>query len=131
MRFILLAVLFTATLLPTFGQRLSVAGILQDKKPTGDFIERIAPPVSAEAKHEMETRLNDARMRYEANPNDPEAIIWLGRRLGYLGRWREAIETFDEGIKKFPGDARFYRHIVTSPSAGLISRLMILRKPPA
>jgi tetratricopeptide (TPR) repeat protein len=110
MRFILLTVLFTATLLPTFGQRLSVAGILQDKKPTGDFIERIAPPVSAEAKHEMETRLNDARMRYEANPNDPEAIIWLGRRLGYLGRWREAIETFDEGIKKFPRDARFYRH---------------------
>jgi tetratricopeptide (TPR) repeat protein len=110
MRFILLIVMFAATLLTTSGQRLSVAGILQDKKPTGDFMERIAPPVSPEAKREMEVRLNDARMRYEANPNDREAIIWLGRRLAYLGRWREAIETFDEGIKKFPRDARFYRH---------------------
>lgn len=102
--------MFAATLLPTFGQRLSVAGILQDKKPTGDFMERIAPSVSAEAKREMEIRLNDARLRYEANPNDREAVIWLGRRLAYLGRWREAIETFDKGIKKFPRDARFYRH---------------------
>ena len=73
-------------------------------------MERVPPPVSAEAKREMEARLNDARMRYEANPNDGEAIIWLGRRLAYLGRWREAIEIFGEGIKKFPGDARFYRH---------------------
>lgn len=102
--------MFTTTLLTAFEPRLSVAGILQDKKPTSDFMERIAPPVSAEAKREMEVRLNDARMRYEANPNDREAIIWLGRRLAYLGRWREAIETFDEGIKKFPRDARFYRH---------------------
>jgi tetratricopeptide (TPR) repeat protein len=102
--------MFAATLLTAFEQRLSVAGILQDKKPTGDFMERLAPPVSAEAKREMEVRLNDARMRYEANPNDREAIIWLGRRLAYLGRWRKAIETFDEGIKKFPSDARFYRH---------------------
>jgi tetratricopeptide (TPR) repeat protein len=53
---------------------------------------------------------HDAQLRYAANPNDPEAVIWLGRRLAYLGRWREAIETFDQGIKKFPGDARFYRH---------------------
>jgi tetratricopeptide (TPR) repeat protein len=110
MRFILLTVMFAATLLTAFEQRLSVAGILQDKKPTSDFMERSAPPVSAEAKREMEVRLNDARMRYEANPNDREAIIWLGRRLAYLGRWRKAIETFDEGIKKFPSDARFYRH---------------------
>jgi tetratricopeptide (TPR) repeat protein len=86
------------------------AGIIQDKKPPGDFAEREAPPVSAEARREMETQLSSARLRYEASPNDPEAIIWLGRRLAYLGRFREAIETFGEGIKKFPLDARFYRH---------------------
>ena len=34
----------------------------------------------------------------------------MGRRLAYLGRFREAIESFTEGIKKFPLDARFYRH---------------------
>ena len=55
-------------------------------------------------------RLAEARRRYEAKPNDPGAIIWLGRRLAYLGRFREAIASYTEGIKKFPWDARFYRH---------------------
>jgi len=110
MRLILLALLVAAPLLTTLGRPLSVAGILQDKKLSSDFLERTAPAVSAEAKREMEARLNEARVRYEANPSDPEAIIWLGRRLAYLGRFREAIETFGEGIKKFPREARFYRH---------------------
>jgi len=110
MRLILLALLVAAPLLTTLGRPLSVVGILQDKKPTGDFMERTVPPVSAEAKREMEARLHESRRRYETNPNNPEAIIWLGRRLAYLGRFREAIETFGEGIKKFPRDARFYRH---------------------
>jgi tetratricopeptide (TPR) repeat protein len=108
MRFTLLTVLWVVILLSTIG--LSFAGIVQDQKPSGDFMERMPPPVSAEAMREMEARLGEARMRYEANANDREAIIWLGRRLAYLGRWREAIEKFGEGIKKFPGDARFYRH---------------------
>jgi tetratricopeptide (TPR) repeat protein len=123
MRFIVLTFLLAASPLTSFvpgspagqprwggEQRLSFAGIVQDKKPTGDFMERMPPLVSAEAKREMEARLNDARKRYEANSNDAEAIIWLGRRLAYLGRWHEAIESFGEGIKKFPRDARFYRH---------------------
>lgn len=58
----------------------------------------------------METQLAEARAAYKANPNDPDAIIWLGRRLAYPGRFREAIDVFSEGIRKFPNDARFYRH---------------------
>lgn len=93
------------------GKRDCSAGwMLQDTKQPGDFMDRAAPPGSAEAKREMEAQLKEARRRYEANPNDPEAIIWLGRRLAYPGRFREAIETFSEGIRKFPRDARFYRH---------------------
>lgn len=110
MRLILLALLVLTPLPITFGRVVSDVGILQDKKLTGDFMDRPAPPVSAEAKREMEARLDEARVRYEAHPNDPEAIIWLGRRLAYLGRFREAIETFGEGARKFPRDARFYRH---------------------
>ena len=86
------------------------ARIIQDQKIHDDYLVRPAPPVSAEARKEMEARLDEARRRYEANPNDPETIIWVGRRLGYLGRFREAIDVYGEGIKKFPGDARFYRH---------------------
>jgi tetratricopeptide (TPR) repeat protein len=58
----------------------------------------------------MERRRAEAQARYEANPNDPDAIIWLGRRLAYPGRFREAIEVYTKGIEKFPRDARLYRH---------------------
>ncbi|MGZ7031522.1 MAG: tetratricopeptide repeat protein [Thermoanaerobaculia bacterium] len=54
--------------------------------------------------------LRVARASYESNSNDSDALIWYGRRLGYLGRFREAIDVFTEGIRKFPVDARMYRH---------------------
>jgi len=75
-----------------------------------NFLNRPPPPVSDSARQEMETTLSKAQADYEANPNDPTMIIWLGRRQAYLGRFREAIDTFSKGIEKFPNDARFYRH---------------------
>lgn len=79
-------------------------------QPLSRFIDRPAPPVSAEAAKQMEHQLAEARAGYDANPNDPDKIIWLGRRLAYPGRFKEAIDLFSEGIRKFPNDARFYRH---------------------
>lgn len=52
----------------------------------------------------------EAKAVYEQNPDDADAVIWYGRRTAYLGQYREAIEIYTEGIHKFPGDARFYRH---------------------
>jgi tetratricopeptide (TPR) repeat protein len=75
-----------------------------------DFAKRPPPPASAEATSQMEARLSEARTRYEAEPNNPEAVIWFGRRLAYLGRFADAIEIYTSGIAKFPRDARFYRH---------------------
>jgi len=43
-------------------------------------------------------------------PNSPDALIWVGRRLAYLGKYREAIDTFTAGADRFPRDARFLRH---------------------
>lgn len=51
-----------------------------------------------------------AKKEYEANPKDVEALIWYGRRTAYLGRYRQAIAIYSEGIKNFPKDARLYRH---------------------
>ena len=51
-----------------------------------------------------------ARADYDADPDDADAIIWLGRRIGYTGRYRDAIEVFSEGVAKHPADARMYRH---------------------
>jgi tetratricopeptide (TPR) repeat protein len=80
------------------------------QKQKRDYSKLLPPPISAEAKRDLEARLNEARLRYETEPNNPEATIWLGRRLAYLGRFAEAIEVYSAGIKKFPRDARIYRH---------------------
>src|SRR5688500_17057604 len=85
-------ILITALLLlAASGSSAQGAKSIQDKKIPRDFIDRPAPPISAEAKREMEARLIEARARYESNPKDPDAIIWLGRRLAYLGRFAESI----------------------------------------
>lgn len=54
--------------------------------------------------------LAQARADFDADSDDADAIIWLGRRTAYLGRYREAITHFSEGIRKHPEDARMYRH---------------------
>jgi tetratricopeptide (TPR) repeat protein len=69
-----------------------------------------APAIDPAARTRMEQQLADARARYDSAPNDADAIIWLGRRLAYLGYYRDAIDVFGEGIAKHPDDARFYRH---------------------
>ncbi len=86
------------------------AEIIQDRQLQSDYLDRPAPPASDSARKDIEARLAEARERYNSDSNNAELIIWLGRRQAYLGRFREAIETFSEGISKFPKDARFYRH---------------------
>ncbi len=54
--------------------------------------------------------LAQAKAEYVANPNDADAIIWYGRRIGYTGDYLSAIAVFSEGVQKHPGDARMYRH---------------------
>ena len=69
-----------------------------------------APPMSPEARREAEAKLAEARAAYEKNPRDADALIWLGRRTAYLGRFDEAIRLYTVGVRKHPRDARFLRH---------------------
>jgi len=55
-------------------------------------------------------RLEEARQLVFANPADPEALIWLGRRTAYLNRYRDAIAIFSAGMALHAEDARMYRH---------------------
>src|SRR5687767_16041797 len=70
----------------------------------------VAPQLSAESRRDFETRLNQARELYEKDRNSADRIIWLGRRTAYLGRYKDAIRIFTDGIKRVPADAGVYRH---------------------
>lgn len=69
-----------------------------------------APEISGERLTKLQADYNAAQSDYEANPEDADNIIWLGRRAGYLWHYKEAVEHFTEGIEKHPEDARMYRH---------------------
>lgn len=68
------------------------------------------PPAPEETRQRQETQLDEALARLEADPEDPDALIWVGRRYAYLGEYRQAIATFTRGLELYPDDARFYRH---------------------
>lgn len=74
----------------------------------GEPLYRPEPPAAIRAR--MERELAQALAAYNRTPHDADSIIWLGRRLGYLGRFTEAIAKFSEGIGKHPSDPRMYRH---------------------
>ncbi len=67
------------------------------------------PPVAEGERTTLEQNLLEARARWRAAPDDADALIWYGRRLGYLGRFVEAVEVFTEGIQRHPDDARMWR----------------------
>lgn len=69
-----------------------------------------APELSSETRQERTALLDAARRAWETNPESANAIIWLGRRTAYLGRYRDAIEIYSRGIALHPADARLLRH---------------------
>jgi tetratricopeptide (TPR) repeat protein len=58
----------------------------------------------------QDSLLAEARAALQRSPDDPGALVWVGRRLGYLGRYDEAIAAFGTGMERFPDDPRFPRH---------------------
>jgi tetratricopeptide (TPR) repeat protein len=74
----------------------------------GEPLAAQAPAPETEA--QMKAQLADAMARWEKDPDDADALIWAGRRTAYLGRYREAIGIYSDGIARHPDDARMYRH---------------------
>jgi tetratricopeptide (TPR) repeat protein len=67
------------------------------------------PPVPEASRAKMEA---DAAAAFDQAKKEPsaDAIIWLGRRTAYLGKFREAIEVYGGGMRLYPEDPRLYRH---------------------
>lgn len=69
---------------------------------------RPALPAPVEAERARQLALAEAAAA--AAPDDPGAAVWHGRRLGYLGRYREAIAVYTAALARHPDDPRLLRH---------------------
>ena len=65
--------------------------------------------ISKKARILYEDKLKQAISDYKKDPS-VDNLIWLGRRQAYLGSYETAVALYSDGIKKYPKDARFYRH---------------------
>ncbi len=68
------------------------------------------PALDEQARARLQAFLDEARLRHEQDPHDEENVIWLGRRLAYLYRYREAVEVFTAGLAGHPRSYRLLRH---------------------
>lgn len=55
-------------------------------------------------------RYREAEEALQAAPEDVDALIWMGRRTAYLGRYLESIDIYTRALALHPDDARLYRH---------------------
>ncbi len=66
--------------------------------------------IAPEEKSKLDSNLAVAQAEYAKNPKDPERVIWLGRRLAYLWRYRDAIDVYSKGNALHPNNTKLYRH---------------------
>jgi tetratricopeptide (TPR) repeat protein len=78
--------------------------------PCSENAKTVAPEMSPEVEKVYLEKLSEAETGLRKAPSSADAIIWLGRRTAYLGRYKEAIAIFSKGAEEFPKDARFLRH---------------------
>jgi tetratricopeptide (TPR) repeat protein len=74
----------------------------------GDTLRAL--PLSAETIARYEAQLAEAKASYDRAPTNVDSLIWYARRLGYLGRLREAIDVYTKGIEQYPDNPWLYRH---------------------
>ena len=67
-------------------------------------------PAGLSNQQKLGADLAQAEKDLAARPDDADAMIWVGRRLGYLWRFNDAIAMFSKGIALHPANPRFYRH---------------------
>jgi tetratricopeptide (TPR) repeat protein len=97
-----------------FGQGFNTAGNGQDPRPEAKSLldekplHRIA--FEAERKSKLDSDLDEAQKNYDLDPNNVDNIVWLGRRLGYLWRYNDAIDVFSKGIRIYPNEPQLFRH---------------------
>ena len=90
----------------------SVVAVLDAQKPEATSLsgKPLMIPATIANQQKLEADLAQAQTTLAANPKDPEALIWVGRRYGYLWKFNDAIAAFSKGIAMYPDNPKFYRH---------------------
>lgn len=88
---------------------LSSVGLAQSSSCAAKAVQ-VKPQLSAETRKTYDLKLAEAFSEHERSAASADSIIWLGRRIAYLGNYKQAIRVYTTGIAKYPKDARFYRH---------------------
>jgi tetratricopeptide (TPR) repeat protein len=93
------------------GSAASMSGLPEGAEAVSFLGEALYPPELSDAAREVyEARYAEAEDALVAAPEDVDALIWMGRRTAYLGRYRAAIDVFTHAVDLHPDDARIYRH---------------------
>lgn len=73
--------------------------------------DTLYPPALAETvEADRLARYQEAEEALSAAPQDADALIWMGRRTAYLGRYGSAIDIYSQALDLHPGDPRIWRH---------------------
>jgi tetratricopeptide (TPR) repeat protein len=95
-------------ILPFLFAAISITSLAQ--KQNCEDKQYPAPSLTDSLKKVFEANLRSAEKKYKADSLNDDNIIWYGRRLAYLGYYKESLAIYTKGIKLHPNNARFYRH---------------------
>ena len=70
----------------------------------------LPPNESEEVIQQKEEHLKEAMINFGEDSLKLDHIIWLGRRLAYLYRYKEAIDVYTMGIENIEEAPELYRH---------------------
>ena len=109
MKYISLIIITPILISCSFNQKTNNDHLLLQTTETITLLgDTLISPIIKEGKSLDEFK--SAQKIYFNNEDNSESLIWYGRRAAYLGYYQKSIDLYSEGIKKYPDDARFYRH---------------------
>jgi len=91
----------SSDVLPDVGDGVEAISLLGEELPRPTF----EPEREAELRQAL-----DAAIAAREACDDEDAVIWHGRRLAYLGRYRDAVDVYTAGLQRFPESIRLRRH---------------------
>jgi len=102
--------LFTGLVVFAVTVPATAQGIQASESPTSLIGTPLREPAwNPETRARLEKDLEIARAVMAVAPEREDSYIWLGRRLGYLVRYRDAIDVFTEGLERFPDSYKLLR----------------------